>query len=216
MGAFTRQEIASRIRSFPAKLASLLAALVPVDRAEFTNPPGASSVALKAATATVAAPVTLGPSDLLTQGKADIALYPRRIRFATAGVTPADAPATATVVGKDVDGNTISETINLAQTATTADTTKFFASITSISYPAADGTGATVSIGYSPALGLPFMPKLVTGAVVPVREIMDGAPVATAGTFVAPAAGAPYGGYTPNTAADGGHDYALYLEREVA
>lgn len=216
MGALSVSTLAARIRAYPAKLASFLAALVPIDRAEFTNPPAASSVALKAATATVAAPVTLTAADLLTQGKADIATYPRRIRFATAGVTPADAPATATIVGKDVDGNDLTETVNLAQTATTADSTKFFSSITSITYPAADGTAATVSIGYSPAVGLPFMPKLVTGAVVPVREIMDGAPVATAGTFVTPAAGAPYGGYTPNTAFDGAHDYALYIEREVA
>lgn len=215
MGAFKRETIAAWVRAAKAKLAGFLAALVPIDRAEYTNPAAASSVALKAATATVAAPVTWNQSDLLGAGLTEIRTYPRRVRFATAGGTPADAPATATITGKDVDGNALTETVNLAQTATTADSAKFFGDITSIAMPAADGTGATISVGYSPAVGLPFMPKVVTGGVVPVREIMDGAPVATAGTFVTPAAGAPYGGYTPNTAFDGAHDYALYIERDV-
>lgn len=103
---------------------------------------------LKAATATVAAPVTLTTADLLDAGEALLATYARRLTFTTAGVTPSDAPASADIVGTDHLGAAQTETINLAQTATMVTTTKAWKTITTIDYPAADGTAATIEIGY--------------------------------------------------------------------
>ncbi len=110
----------------------------------------ASTAGLKAATATVAAPVTLTASDLLTAGKTAILAHPRRLVFTTAGVTPADAPASVDIVGT-YKGAVVSETLNLAQTATSATSVNDYDAITSLDYPAADGTAATIAIGYSSA-----------------------------------------------------------------
>jgi hypothetical protein len=111
--------------------------------------PTNSAAGLKAATATVASPVTLTSADLLDAGEAALLAYPRKIVFTTAGVTPADAPATALITGTDYLGAAQTETVNIAQTATTATSTKWFKTITSIAYAAADGTAATVAIGYA-------------------------------------------------------------------
>jgi hypothetical protein len=37
----------------------------------------------------------------------------------------------------------------------------------------------------------------------------------SAGTYVVPATGLPYGTYTPSTAPDGAHDYVLAYERDL-
>lgn len=107
-----------------------------------------SAAGLKAATATVASPVILTSADLLDAGEALLATYPRRLVFTTAGATASDAPATAAIVGTDYADAAQTETVTLAQTATTASSTKAWKTITTITYPAADGTGATIAIGY--------------------------------------------------------------------
>lgn len=125
---------------------------------EFTSPssdtltfPAGSLVAagagLKAATATSASPVTLTASGLLTAGKAAILDNPRRVSFTTGGVTPANAPATATVTGT-LYGAPVVEIVVLSQTAGTLHSESEFSTITSIAYAAGDGTAATVAIGY--------------------------------------------------------------------
>ncbi len=106
-----------------------------------------AAAGLKAATATSASPVTLNASDLLTAGKNAILANPRRLTFATAGVTPADAPATATITGTR-KGVARVETLNLAQTAATVTSTLDYDTITTIAYAAGDGTAATVAVGY--------------------------------------------------------------------
>jgi hypothetical protein len=107
----------------------------------------ADPVGLKAATATVAAPVVFTSADLLDAGEALLAVYPRRLTFTTGG-TAADAPANAVIVGILGDGTAGGETRALAQTATSVTTVNDYRAITSISYPAADGTGATIAIGF--------------------------------------------------------------------
>ncbi len=106
-----------------------------------------SAAGLKTATATVAAPVVLTPSDLLAPGLALMAVNPRRLTFATAGMTPSDAPDTVAIVGT-VGGTPVTETLNLAQTAASVSSAYAYSTITTLSYPTADGTGATVAIGY--------------------------------------------------------------------
>jgi hypothetical protein len=108
----------------------------------------ATANAIKAATATVARKETWGASDLLTAGLSELYNYPRNVTFTTAGGTAADAPATVTVTGTDVNDAAQTETITLAQTATIASGTKAFKTVSRVEFPAADGTGATIAMGY--------------------------------------------------------------------
>ncbi len=163
------------------------------------------------ATATVTSAVTLTASQL-NQG--DLAKHPRQIVFTTAGSTPADAPANAVITGTDFRGNVITETVPLAQTATTAKSNNYFATISSIAYPAGDGTGATVAITFNNAtIGLPRLVRTRTGAAAPIiKEYMDGS-VPTAGALALPGTtDLPYGSYTPNSAPDSIHIYTIYYE----
>jgi len=178
---------------------------------EWTNPVASAAAGLKAATATVASPVVLSASDLLQAGKDALVANPRNVTFTTAGVTPADAPATATIVGTDIDGNPLTETVTLAQTATIAESVKAFKTITSISFPAADGVAATVAIGFGKKFGLTKTVKSRAGLVGVIKEIEAGVAVTT-GVYADAATSAPHGTYAPNTAPDGARDYAVYYE----
>lgn len=179
---------------------------------EITNPATADAAGLLAATATVASAVTV--TSFLAGGVAALAAYPRNVTFTTAGGTPADAPATAVITGTDVDGAALTETVNLAQTATIASGVKAFKTITSVVYAAADGTDATVSIGFGNVFGLPKKAKVRAGTLNVICEINANA-IATNGTFVVPATGAPHGTYTPNTAPNGTRDYCLTYELDL-
>ena len=79
---------------------------------------------------------------------------------ATAGGTGADIGAVSVIVyGTNIDDQPISETLPVfvVNTAGTKTSLKAFKTITSVFLPSHDGTGATVSLGYSEALGVPFM-----------------------------------------------------------
>ena len=191
------------LRSDVAKTLKPLAALT-VD--EFTDPGTSTSNNLKAATATVASPVTLAKSDLLAPGLAILAAGPRNLIFTTAGGTAADAPATATITGKGPKGEAQTETVNLAQTATAAAGVKLWTDITSIAYPAADGTDATIAIGVGKAMYLTKKPKVRAGLATPIKEVVAGA-VVTNGVI-----DAVNQSYTPNTAQEGTNDYAVFYE----
>jgi hypothetical protein len=146
---------------------------------EFTNPSAADAAGLKIATATVAAAVVV--TSFLAPGVAALAGSPRKIVFTTAGVTPADAPATAAVEGRDIAGNILTETVTLSQIAGSASTVNFYAELTSVTYPAADGTAATVAIGFGADIGLAKPLKSRAGLAAVLLEIMDGAVVGSGG-----------------------------------
>jgi hypothetical protein len=112
----------------------------------------ASAAGLKAATATVEAEVVLTDEDLLSAGLALLATYPRRLTFTTAGSTAADAPASVLIEGFDYLDAAQSETLNLAQTAAMVTSVKAYKGPLTLTYPAADGTDATVAIGYEKAV----------------------------------------------------------------
>lgn len=181
---------------------------------EFTNPPAASANAIKTSVASSTSAQSYSGAALNgAVGGATMAI-PRNITATTAGGTPADVPATATITGKDVDGNTITETLTLSQTAATVAGVKMFASVTQIDMPAGQGTAGTLTFGTGLLLGLRITPKSRAGGVVAVREVVDGALVTT-GTLSSAATNAPHGAYTPATAPDGSHDYAVYYEYDV-
>lgn len=81
---------------------------------------------------------------------------PRNVT-ATAGGTAGDIKAIqVTVTGTDAEGATITETLPAFTVNTTGTVTgsKAFATVTSISIPAHDGTGATTAIGLGAKVGL--------------------------------------------------------------
>jgi flagellar capping protein FliD len=197
-------------------VAAALSKCLAVDVLELTNPAAGVATDLKNATATVASPVTWSATDLKSAGLTKLAAHgARAVTFTTAGATASDAPATATVTGTDIDGNALSETLNLAQTATAVTTAKCYATITSIAMPAADGTDATIAVGIADKFGLTSKAKVRGGGVGVLREVEGGA-APTAGTFATPTASAPYGAYTPNSTPDGSKDFAVWFERDVA
>ncbi len=157
---------------------------------------------------TLAARTIMGP-ELIQNSLADA---PRALVFTTGGTTPAHAPANVVITGKDVNGNDLKETLNLAQTATTATSTRTYAKITSLAFPAGDGTGGTIAITFATPVGLKRKLKARAGLVSPLKEIVNGA-VVTNGTFTAPTTtDLPNGTYTPNSAPNDVSDYAIFYE----
>lgn len=175
---------------------------------------GADPNAFVLSLASVAAPVTLDGVALDGVIGGSVFNPPRTVTESTAGATAADAPATATINGEDVDGNVLQEILTLAQTAATVETTKAFAKITSIVMPAADGTGALLEFGFGDGTGLKVKPKVRVGGVSILNENVNGAVPATAGVFATPTAAPPNGTYLPNSVPDGANDYSLLYEKE--
>lgn len=174
---------------------------------------GIAAAVIKAATATVASAVTLGKTDIIQTG---LAQFPRSLVFTTAGGTPADAPANVVIKGWDINNKPITETLALAQTASTATTNNFFAKIDSIAYPAADGTGATIAITFAAPIGIRKKPRARAGLTASlIREIAAGS-VVTNGTLTAPTtSNLPYGSYTPNSAPNDATSYCIYFEQDA-
>lgn len=171
---------------------------------EWTDSAAGTAAALLAAAATVASIVTV--SSFLAPGVAILAAGARNLTFTTAGGTAADAPANAVITGTDANGAQQTETVALAQTGTIASGVKCFKTVTKVVYPAADGTGATVSIGIGNLLGLTKTPKARAGLAKAVMEIAAGA-VVTTGTL-----DATNKTYAPAAAPDGAKDYAVFYE----
>lgn len=196
----------AKLRADTAKALEPMASIAIQD---WVNPLAPAAAGLEAATATTVAPRVV--TSFLAPGATELKANPRNLTFTTAGGTPADAPANAVITGKDVDGKVITETVALSQTAATVQGVKAFASVTSVAYEAAEGAGATISIGYGSKFGLRAKLKARGGLAAPVREVANGA-VVTTGTFVDETTSAPYGTYTPATAPDGTKSYAIYFE----
>lgn len=148
--------------------------------------------------------------------QASLADAPRALVFTTAGVTPAHVPANVVITGKDVNGNDLKETLVLAQTATTATSTRTYAKVTKLEFPAGDGTAGSITISFAAPVGLKRKLKARAGLVSPLKEIVNGA-VVTNGTFTAPTTtDLPNGTYTPNSAPNDASDYAIFYEGDFA
>lgn len=180
---------------------------------EWTNAAATAAAGLKDAAATVAAIVTFTASDLKSAAKTDMLANPRTITFTTAGVTPANAPANVVITGTDVNDDVISETLVLAQTADIVESVKAYKTITSLVFPAADGTAATIAVGLGTKFGLKKKIKTRAGLTTAIKEIANGA-VVTNGVFTSAATSAPNGLYAPNANPDGSKDYCIYYESD--
>lgn len=204
-------EVADLRRDVEAGFVEIEASRIPLAVDDWSNAVAPDAAGLLIATATTVAPQTVLTAGLLAPGKAALLAYPRNVTFTTAGGTPAHAPATAVITGTDINDEALEETVTLAQTATIAEGAYAFKTITSIVYAAADGTGATVAIGFGKKLG--FSKPIVRrgGACGVVQEIANGVVVAT-GTFANATVGVPNGTYSPSADPDGSKDYAVYYE----
>lgn len=203
------------LRDLRQDVANEFSSLAAIAVEEYLNVPAAAAAGLKAATASSTSAVVFTAADLLLGG---VLPFARPIVFTTAGVTPADVPPTVTVSGTDVKGRFLTETINLAQTATTATTTKCFKTVTKVEYPAGDGVAGTVAIGWAAGIGLPQAPKARTTAsfTQALNEIVNGAAVApTTATLSLASVNGPYGMYTPASAPNGTNDYCIYYEADM-
>lgn len=170
----------------------------------------AAAVILKAFATTVA-PVTYTRGQLVQTCLAD---QPRALVFTTAGGTPAHAPANVVITGADVNGNVQSETLALAQTNTTATSTKFYSRIDTLAFPAGDGTAGTIAVTFGAAIGLKRKIRSRAGLIATLKEVVNGA-VVTNGTFAAPSTtDLPNGSYTPNSAPNDVSDYAIVYEAD--
>lgn len=184
-------------------IARVLGNLAAISVDEFTNPAAGGAAALEAATACT----LLGRlvTSFLAPGVAILAAYGRNVTITTAGTTPTNGPASAVVTGT-YKGVAQTETIaGLNGGAATYAGVKPFDTVTSVQYATALDVDATNSIGIGNGLGVGLTPKARAGATVLVREVVDGALVTT-GALTAEKL------YTPATAPNGTHDYAVYYE----
>lgn len=111
-----------------------------------------AAAGIKAAAASVAAPVTWTGADFdgpLAPGTGDAIINsPKRVRLTVAGATPAHwLGGTVTVIGTDSSGAPLEEDVVSAAGAGTTDTVNYFATVEQIELPAASGTGATIAAG---------------------------------------------------------------------
>lgn len=178
---------------------------------EFTNPIALANAGLQVATASQVADQTVLKAALLAPGLAELAARPRNVTFTVAGGTAAEAPTSADIVGLDIDGNALLETVAITPAAATYSGAKCFADITSITKKGGTGTGATVAIGFGKTFGLSNTIKDRAGRRAVLQEVASGS-VVTNGVFATPTTSPPYGSYTPNGNPDGSADFAVTYE----
>jgi len=122
------------------------------------SPAAADTDAGLAAQQDVGATITILDTDEDSAGNPLITQpdVPRNVT-ATAGGTSGDVKAISVVVeGTNAEGNAITETLPAFTVNTTGTKTgsKAFATISKVTIPAHDGTGATTSVGFGSKLGL--------------------------------------------------------------
>lgn len=125
----------------------------------------AAAAVVAAPAAILAAVTSTGTPSVITTGFNNPA-WPRCVT-ATSGGTATDIKAIQVVVeGTDFAGNVITETLPAftVDTAGTVQGSKAFKTITKVTIPAHDGTGATTSIGINEKLGIPY--KLTQNSVL--------------------------------------------------
>jgi len=144
----------------------------------------AAEAAAASATAVHAAVTDNGASQTITTGITDPPC-PRNIT-ATAGGTAGDIKAIQVVIaGTNYLDEVITETLPAftVDTAGSVTGSKAFKTVTSITIPAHDGTGATTSVGYGDKLGLPYLLSRNTLLMTFLNNVLEG----TAATIAASA-----------------------------
>lgn len=159
------------------------------------------SPALGATNAVHAAVTDTGSQQVVTTGITNPDV-PRNVT-ATSGGTAGDIKAIQVIVaGTDIEGNAITETLPAftADSATTVVGSKAFKTVTSITIPAHDGTGATTAIGRGAKLGLD---RRLQSRDTVLRAFLANVKEATAPTVVADATNISGNTATLNSALNG-------------
>ena len=160
----------------------------------------AGSPALGTTTAVRAAVTDNGAQQVITSSITNPAV-PRNVT-ATAGGTAGDIKAIQVIVaGTNMHDEAITETLPAftVDTAGTVTGSKAFKTVTSITIPAHDGTGATTSVGTGAKLGLPL--KLSRNSVL--AAYLNGAKEGTAPTVTVSATAVESNTVSLNSALDG-------------
>lgn len=160
----------------------------------------AAEAAAASATGVHAAVTDNGTTQTITTGITNPP-YPRNIT-ATAGGTAADINDVSSVItGTDMDDQEISETLPAftENTAGIVTGSKIFKTVTSISQPAHDGTGATVAYGFGSKCGLPY--KLARNTVL--SAFLANTKEGTAPTVTVSSSVLASNGFTLNSALNG-------------
>lgn len=152
---------------------------------DLKRPAAAGAAALLAASSlTTSGTTTLTP----TTTAPDV---PRNITITLGGTTASIGAGTATVTGTNVEGKVITEDYTVvAATGGLLTGNKAFRTVTSVSFPATSGAGATASIGYGSKLGIGLrniasMPiKVLTRSAAGVEALEDAAASAFSTTLV--------------------------------
>lgn len=111
-------------------------------------------VAAGSVTAVLAATNTVAAGTTITSGITNPDV-PRALQITTGGTTTDIAAGNVTITGTNVEGKTISETFAMSDNLNgTVTGSKAFKTVSSIQFPAADGTAATISVGTQNVLGL--------------------------------------------------------------
>lgn len=127
--------------------------------------------------------------------------YPRNILLTPTGTTANVAAGTAVVNGTNIFGKAISENFTISSTQSTATTgAKAFATVTSVVFPQASGSGVTLSIGTGAKLGIR---RCMSAVGEYVFSDFGGVYDTTRGTMVVNSTAVESNTFTSNSALDG-------------
>jgi len=207
------------IADLRADVAAVITPLAAFTVEEWTNPAAKDDNAILLVKDTLSATaVTYSGAGLDGVVGGGVMSPPRNIIITTAGTDADFGTANIVVTGKDVNGATISETLQVTAGTNPGVVTgaKAFAKVTSIAVPAmGTHTDGTLMVGFGDLIG--FGKKLMAraGLSTLLMEIEAGAKVTT-GTIVGAATGAPNGTYLAANTPDGTRDYAVFYEYDAA
>jgi hypothetical protein len=121
------------------------------------------------------------------------------------------------VAGTDINGAALTETFAVPAATGAVAGAKAFATVTTVTLPilTVGMTVLVVKVGTGVKIGLAKKASLMTGIMHVISEYIDGTKVTT-GTFAIPATGLPNGTFSPATAPDGVHDYAVMYVKDMA
>lgn len=140
--------------------------------------------------------------------------YARNVVLTPGGTTANIGAGTAVVTGTAINGKVISENFTISAAQSSASTgSKAFATITSVQFPAATGSGATLSIGTGTKLGLK---RCVADAGNYGWSSFGGAYDSTRGTLAADAANMEGNTFISNSSLDGAHNVQLFYVQNYA
>lgn len=144
-------------------------------------------VSAPAAASVLAATNTVSAGTTITTGITNPDV-PRNLTITTGGTTANIAAGDVVITGTNVEGKVITESFTMADNLNGSVTgNKAFKTVTSVAFPAADGTAATISVGVGAKIGLNhrLVPNVSSVVVIAdsdvdaTKPVLQAAPSAT-------------------------------------